>query len=162
VARVGGSFVGVPEALAFYRMSDQSLTHGLARMVARRPTVIGRGFASDPRVPKPIPAHAAGASGGAEAALAYFALWYAALAVGRGDDGAALMRGFSAPPDLKDTVPENASMIVDALTVGARRTQAALVCTWAAFGQPLLALRLCEEASSRKGLGRQLQYAIEH
>jgi GT2 family glycosyltransferase len=34
VARVGGSFVGVPEALAFYRMSDQSLTHGLARMVA--------------------------------------------------------------------------------------------------------------------------------
>jgi hypothetical protein len=72
------------------------------------------------------------------------------------------MRGFSAPPDLKDTVPETASMIVDALTVGARRTQAALVCTWAAFGQPPLALRLCEEASSRKGLGRQLQYAIEH
>lgn len=163
VARLGRRFVGIPEPLAYYRMSDQSLTNDFAQMIADARTVIGRGFAPDPRVPKPMPAFAAGASGGgAEDALSYFVLWCAAAAVGRGDDGAALMRGFSTPSNLKDSVPATAAMIVDALKVGTRQTEAALGGSWAAFVEPLSTLlRLCEEASSRKGLGRQLQYAIE-
>lgn len=166
VARTGAAFVGLPEALAFYRMRDGSLSENLRIMAEDASVVTRRGFMSDPRRPAPAPEHVHGATEdfghGPELMAALFAIWCAAIRTGRGENATSIMGELPTLPDLKDSADGLAETISDGLVIGARCSIGELAGRWHRFGAGLVALlKQCEQASTRAGLRRQVQYAIE-
>jgi peptidoglycan/xylan/chitin deacetylase (PgdA/CDA1 family) len=166
VARTGGRFVGVAQPLAFYRMSDHSLSHDLVRMIADARVVIERGFAPDPRVGAPAPLYAAGASSAsgrsAQLAFACFCLWCAAIEVGRGGDGRSLLVDGAAIPESLEDGASVERLIVEALMIGARCPPRELAVRWPSFGRHLVALiNTFASASPLPGFARRIQTRIE-
>ena len=163
VARTGASFVCVPQALAFYRMSQSSLTRNILPMIADARVVIARGFASDERVKKPVPAYAAGANSGLgrpELALSFFTLWCAAHEAGRSLFSKDVFEA-GAVADFADNVAIVAEVIFDALVVGARCTPADLASRWQEIGPSVRSLLAFLEQASSPGSARRVQYALE-
>jgi peptidoglycan/xylan/chitin deacetylase (PgdA/CDA1 family)/GT2 family glycosyltransferase/trans-aconitate methyltransferase len=166
VARAGGRFVGVAQPLAYYRMSDRSLSRDVAQMIADARIVINRGFAPDPRVGAAAKRHAAGTSSScgqsADLAFAYFCLWCAVVEVGAGRDGRSLFSGDLAFSDSSESATAIEQIIFDALVVGARCPPRELAIRWPSFGEHLVSLiKFCAAGSPLPGFARRLQYRIE-
>jgi peptidoglycan/xylan/chitin deacetylase (PgdA/CDA1 family) len=166
VARLGGAWVHVNETLAFYRTSDNSLSQDVERVLADAAVVIGRGFSSDPRLPAAAPAHAAGAARaqGAtpELALAYFALWFCALAAARGDDRPPPQALLAALPADSEHASQVAATLLEGVMVGLRALPRQLAARWPDHGPRITALIDTLGASwNNHAAARRTQYAFE-
>ncbi len=144
VARLGSAWVHVPEALAFYRTGDHSLSQDVERVLSDAAVVIHRGFASDPRLPNADPAHAAGASRAhgvtPELVLAYFTLWYSAFDAARGHDPLRTQTMFHALPADSEHANDVAATLLHGVMVGLRVVPSQLAARWDDFGPRITAL----------------------
>ncbi len=164
IARTGTPFVAVPEALAIYRARRDSLSSDLGAMLQNARTVIGRGFADDPRVAMPAPAHAAGADPGRggtrDMAIDQFALWCAAVRVAEAGDAADLPL-----PSLEhwDGQIEAWRMTIwRGLIDGARAYTDGRLPSDPAFLEAVRnLLHRVEAAARRPGLAQSLEFALE-
>ena len=166
VARTGARFVGVEQPLAYYRMSEHSLSRAMEQVIADARIVIARGFAADPRVDQPAAPHADGATAScghdAKLALAYFSLWCAAFEVGCGRDGRQFLVEDAAFEGTQECVAAICDVVLEALVVGAACPPRHLATRWPRFGQHLISLiDALGAAVPRHGFGRRLQYGIE-
>ncbi|WP_259728596.1 trifunctional glycosyltransferase/class I SAM-dependent methyltransferase/polysaccharide deacetylase [Synechococcus sp. CS-1327] len=164
VSRLGAAWVHVPKPLAFYRTSEQSLSQDTARVLADAAVVIHRGFACDPRLQDPAPAHASGASRAhgitPELALAYFVLWFRALDAARGVHQSEL--GELLGDDLPAETPYLATTLLDGLTVGLRAVPSQLAARWNDYGPHITALIDALGAIRNDPVAaRRTQYAFE-
>jgi peptidoglycan/xylan/chitin deacetylase (PgdA/CDA1 family)/GT2 family glycosyltransferase len=161
VARTGSRWVDVPEVLAFYRSHGGSLTSNVELMLADAALVIRRARMPDPRVPSPDPRFANGVSDeDTEVCVGCFGYWCAALDVGRGGDGSAVLARLGRVPGMDAREP--ARMMVDGFCIGAAVTPARLLRAWATLGAPLE--RLCARigaASTQPGFAPWLLSAIQ-
>ncbi|UWU91309.1 trifunctional glycosyltransferase/class I SAM-dependent methyltransferase/polysaccharide deacetylase [Bradyrhizobium sp. CB1015] len=165
IARCGGRWIHVDEKLSYYRTSDRSLTQDVKRMLADARVVIARGFSSDDRVSEPAPAHQAGAStasGSAAAAYAYFALWCAGFDCGRQNASDPSPETLSDIPNTETTADFVASVLLDAVMVGARTVPARLAERWPQYGKGVTSLiSAMGHAWSDLAAGRKCQYRFE-
>ncbi|MFI5000689.1 MAG: glycosyltransferase [Reyranellales bacterium] len=164
VARTGAAFLTVPEPLAPYRMSRNSLSTDARTMLSDARITIDRAFGPDPRVPRPAARHAGGADpemgGTKETALGQFALACAASDIGEGGDG----KGFVLPlPDRSENLLEACRIsILTGLRHGARilpgdpfgKDPAFVAAVRGLLGE-------VEHAADRPGLARLLEHALE-
>ena len=164
IARTGVEFLQVPHPLAIYRARRQSLSSDLQAMLSNARIVIERGFTTDPRVSKPSPRHVDGADPGRggtkDMAIAYFALWCAAVAVAEGRDAGDMLLPL---PDHDGRQIEACRMTIwRGLVDGARAYS-----TGALAGDPTFLeavrrlLRQVEDAAGRRGLARALEFSLE-
>lgn len=164
VARTGVAFLPVPDALAPYRFSRNSLSSDAQAMLADARIVVDHAFARDPRVPRPAPLHAGGADPGMggtrEMAIGHYALWSAAAEIGAGGNG----KGLVMP------LPDRWGSLLDACQLnilGGLRTGAhVLVGDTIGDGPDFFAcvrslLAEVERAASRPGLARLLEFVFE-
>ena len=163
IARTGVAFLAVPEPLALYHMRQGSLSTDVRAMLADGTAVIDRAFGVDPRVVRPSPRHAAGAdpmAGSKEMAQGVNALWCAAVDVGQGGNGVALLMAL---PDRRGDLAELCRQtIVEGLVFGAQRLPDELPHDDPAFVERVRALLAdVERAACRPGLARRLQFALE-
>ena len=163
IARTGVAFLAVPEPLALYHMRQGSLSTDVRAMLADGTGVIDRAFGVDPRVVRPSPRHAAGAdptAGSKEMAQGVNALWCAAVDVGQGGNGVALLMAL---PDRRGDLAELCRQtIVEGLVFGAQRLPDELPHDDPAFvGRVRALLAEVERAACRPGLARRLQFALE-
>ncbi len=151
VARSGVAFVPVPEPLAIYRIRKDSLTSNVEVLMADARTVIERAFATG--------LAGAGPSCSREMAIGYHALWCAARVVGRGGNGAPLVRPL---PDRWGEVAEACRIVIlDGLTVGAGESPENLQSDPAHFPRLRALLDAVERGSGRAGFARLLEFALE-
>lgn len=100
LARAGARFSQVSEVLALYRMRPGSASLDPRRLMEDCLRVIERGHSSDPRVPRPDPAHAAGRDPReVPTARLLFSCWAAGLALGRGEDARPLLASLAGDRD---------------------------------------------------------------
>jgi peptidoglycan/xylan/chitin deacetylase (PgdA/CDA1 family) len=163
IARTGVAFLPIPEPLALYHMRQGSLSTDARAMLADGTSVIDRAFGVDPRVVHPSPRHAAGADptvGSKEMAQGVNALWCAAVDVGQGGNGIALLRAL---PDRRGDLAELCRQtIVEGLVFGAQRLPDELPHDDPAFVERVRVLLAgVERAACRLGLARHLQFALE-
>lgn len=147
LARGGARFVGTPACLAFYRSQTGSLSTKLPRMIqdAQRVIAIAGRPASDTAM-----------------AVALFTLWCAGAAIGRGEDGAALIDLVPMPHEMGDSAPILASVVVDGLVVGAETPREGLCARWPTIRRSVAAV--CERTEHNAGapeLSRAMRYGIE-
>lgn len=132
-ARVGARFKGIDKLLAFYRMSEGSLSTNWARMLGDGLTVLRRGHGPDPRIETASP----GLADGADVAnyprqATHFALWCASAAAGAGDDGGALLALVPGPHPVAGNEQSLVDVMVGAWAVGARCPRTAMLDVYAA------------------------------
>jgi peptidoglycan/xylan/chitin deacetylase (PgdA/CDA1 family) len=153
LAQAGARFVGVPEALAFYRTGRAaSLSRGHRQMLQDGLIVIRRGVeqlgsaaVADWRLP-----------------ATYLALWCAAAEVGAGRDGGALLEEGVPDPVLDHDLDAISKTILDGLAVGAAVVPGALAEAWSRLGPALAPLvNWVEHTTGTPGLTRRLSYALE-
>ncbi|MFD2055512.1 glycosyltransferase [Mesorhizobium calcicola] len=165
LARLGKRWVMVDEALAFYRISPNSLSRNSTQMVADAEIVIARGFSPDPRVKHPASAHANGAieanGRAASEALAWFALWNAASDCGRGSRSIN-PQSLRALPAGRKWAREIAKVLFDGLMVGSLSVPAQLAARWDRFGGSLTELIIeLGKVWDDPVAGRRTQYHLE-
>jgi glycosyltransferase involved in cell wall biosynthesis/peptidoglycan/xylan/chitin deacetylase (PgdA/CDA1 family) len=163
LARTGVAFHPVPDAVAFYRLQQQSLSSDARLMLADARRVVDRAFAPDPRVRHPALRHALGADpglGSREMAIGYFALWCAAFDIGAGGDGIDLVQPL---PDLWGNLAEGCRLtILAGLRAGARRQPDEPLSDDAAFLTRVRGLlRHVERAADRPGFAGILEFGLE-
>lgn len=163
LARTGVAFHPVPDAVAFYRLQQQSLSSDARVMLADARRVVDRAFAADPRVRHPAPRHAQGADpglGSREMALGYFALWCAAFDIGAGGDGKDLVQPL---PDAWGNLAEGCRLtLLAGLRAGARRQPDETLSDEAAFVARVHdLLQQVERAANRPGFARILAFGLE-
>jgi peptidoglycan/xylan/chitin deacetylase (PgdA/CDA1 family)/GT2 family glycosyltransferase/SAM-dependent methyltransferase len=163
LARTGIAFHPVADAVAFYRLQQQSLSSDARLMLADARRVVDRAFAADPRVRHPAPRHAQGADpglGSREMAIGYFALWCAAFDVGAGGDGEDLVQPL---PDAWGSLAEGCRLtLLAGLRAGARRQPDEPLGDDAAFlGRVRDLLQQVEQAAGRPGFARILAFGLE-
>ncbi len=166
VARGGGAWVHVAETLAFYRVSDNSLSQDVERVMADAAVVIRRGYGSDPRVSTASSIHAAGASPAhgisPDIALAYFALWCSAFDAACGQAHPGLRDPLRALPADSDHTNAVVSTLLDGLMVGMRAEPRRLAARWGDYGARITALIDALGAMWADTLAaRRTQYAFE-
>ena len=153
LAQAGARFVGLPEALAFYRTGRAaSLSRGHRQMLQDGLIVIRRGAErlgsaaiTDWRMPS-----------------TYLTLWWAAAEAGAGCDGAALLTEVAPDPLVDNDVGALCETLVDGLVVGAAVVPGALAEAWPRLGTALAPLvGWVERSAGIPGLARRLTYAIE-
>lgn len=161
VTRAGARIASIPEFMAFYNMSDSSLSRRCQQVVADGHKVIRRGFSRDSRVDYPPEATANGARGDdAETRCSFLTAWYAAADAAAGGDGAALLKAY--PADFTGHVAALGKCLALALAIGAKKSIAGL-----AMALPRLQsryLQLLEALGNGQGqaaTGRGIGYAIE-
>jgi peptidoglycan/xylan/chitin deacetylase (PgdA/CDA1 family) len=163
IARTGTPFLLVPEALAFYRMRQGSLSTDAQAMLVDTDLVIDRAFGPDPRVVRPAARHAAGADaafGGKDMAKAINALWCAALEIGLGGAGTGFVRPL---PDHRSDLAESCRQtIVEGLMFGGQLLPDELPRRGAQLAGPLRRLfGELEMLTQRRDLARMLEFAFE-
>jgi peptidoglycan/xylan/chitin deacetylase (PgdA/CDA1 family) len=143
-ARLGGRWVHVDQPLCYYRVSAQSLSADVGRMLDDARTVIGRGFAADDRR---ADSPAMSGDGGvtvwdatAAEAHAYFALWCAAFDCGRGGTGAAVRADFSVLPSTPQAALPIVLALFEGVMVGLRVVPQHVAARWSLFGDALTQL----------------------
>lgn len=164
VARTGVAFLPVPDGLAPYRFSRNSLSSDVHAMLSDAHIVVEHAFAPDPRVPRPAPLHAGGADPGMggtkEMAIGHYALWSAAADIGAGGDG----KGLVLP------LPDRWGSLLDACQLnilsGLRTGAHVLVGDTIGDGPDFFArvrslLAEVEHAAARPGLARLLEFVFE-
>jgi peptidoglycan/xylan/chitin deacetylase (PgdA/CDA1 family)/GT2 family glycosyltransferase len=153
LAQSGAKFVGLPEALAFYRTGESaSLSRGHRQMVRDGLVVIRRGVErlgnvaiADWRLP-----------------ATYLALWCAAAEAGAGCDGKGLLEKCVPNPLLNHDLDALCVTLVDGLSVGAAVVPEGLTDIWPRLGPALAPLvSWVERVTGVPGLARRLTYAIE-
>lgn len=133
IARVGARFKGIDKLLAFYRMSESSLSTNWARMLSDGLTVLRRGHGRDPRIDAPSPELAEGADfTDYPHRAAHYALWCASAAAGAGGDGGALLASVPGPHPVAGNERTLAEVMIGAWAVGARHPRAAMLDTYTA------------------------------
>jgi peptidoglycan/xylan/chitin deacetylase (PgdA/CDA1 family)/SAM-dependent methyltransferase len=166
VARLGGAWVHVAETLAFYRVSDNSLSQDVERVMADAAVVIRRGYGSDPRVSSVADIGAVDALPadgiGPDIALAYFALWCCAFDAGRGDAHRGLRDELQALPADSEHTNAVVATLLDGLMVGMRAVPRQLAARWGDYGARITALIDALGAMWGDPLAaRRVQYAFE-
>ncbi|HEX4637311.1 MAG TPA: glycosyltransferase, partial [Rhizomicrobium sp.] len=125
VSRAGARIASIPKFLAFYCMSDSSLSRGYRQVVADGHKVIRRGFSRDPRVEFTPEATANGAKGSdVEARCSFLTAWCAAAEAAAGGDGAALLQAY--PADLTGHTAALGKCLALAFATGAKMSMASL------------------------------------
>jgi peptidoglycan/xylan/chitin deacetylase (PgdA/CDA1 family) len=166
IARLGGRWVHVDAALAFYRVGEQTLSHDVAQLMSDAAIVIGRGHGPDERLRGLDLAHPDGLADPsgerAREARACFALWCAGIECGRGRDGLMLAAGLADLPQGAEHARTVVSTLYDGVTVGMRTVPGDLAAHWASYGPPVAALiNAFTRNWSDPVAGRRLQYAFE-
>ncbi|MGX5831127.1 trifunctional glycosyltransferase/class I SAM-dependent methyltransferase/polysaccharide deacetylase [Mesorhizobium sp. 43Arga] len=165
LARLGKRWVMVDEPLAFYRMRLNALSRNSTQVLADAEMVIARGFSPDHRVKHPASAHANGAieANGCTAAeaLAWFALWNAALDCGSGSLPIN-RQSLRALPVGRKWAREVAKAVFDGLMAGSLSGPAQLAARWDRFGGALgdLIIEL-GKVWDNPVAGRRAQYHLE-
>jgi peptidoglycan/xylan/chitin deacetylase (PgdA/CDA1 family)/SAM-dependent methyltransferase len=138
VTREGGRWERLPEALVFYRSSDNSLSQDPQQLMVDSEVVIARAYTVDPRVPLPDPAHVAGVPADGhptfDQAIAYLALWCYVLGPDEAPDPSEIRRKLSALPRDAEHAHWIAVTIVDSLLARLRLEPKQLVAQWAEYG----------------------------
>jgi glycosyltransferase involved in cell wall biosynthesis/peptidoglycan/xylan/chitin deacetylase (PgdA/CDA1 family)/SAM-dependent methyltransferase len=163
LARTGVAFHPVPDAVAFYRLQQQSLSSDARQVLADGRRAVERAFSPDPRVHHPAPRHAQGADpghGSREMAIGYFGLWCAAYDIGAGGDGQDLVGPL---PDAWSNLAEGCRLtILGALRAGARRLPDEPLSDDPHFlARVRNLLQEVEQAANRPGFARILEFALE-
>lgn len=148
----GSHWVHVDEALSFYSSAGGSLSHDLRQLLGDAAVVIERGFqAPAARAHRNSP----------QQALAFFALWCAAVDCGRGGSGAAFLPTVqplapeSSPQDIADT-------LLLGLMLGQRAVPERLAARWPAYGAQVTALIDALGATWQDTVAsRRVQYVFE-
>jgi hypothetical protein len=166
IARLGGRWVHVDAALAFYRIGEQTLSHDVAPLMSDAAIVIGRGHGRDDRLCGLDLAHPDGVAdpGGeqAAAARACFALWCAGIECGHGRYGAVMAEDLADLPQHAEHTRTLVWTLLDGLTVGLRVVPQELAARWASYGPAVAALIAAFTRNwSDPVAGRRLQYAFE-
>lgn len=164
VARTGVAFRPVRQAVVYYRARANSLSSNIRKRLEDATAVIERGFSADPRVPRPAPAHAAGADTNAgrskDQVIAYLSLWAAAFDIGEKGDGEGLVRPLA---DRWEDLLETCQLsIVGGFLRGARLLPGDVVNADAALLAAMRRLlQQVENAANRPGLAQVLEFILE-
>jgi len=99
IARTGAVFGGIPQILAFYRMTPNSASLNATQMLKDSLQIMKRGHDVDPRVKYPHPQHKNGAPPEEINSQQYYLLaWCAGLMIGGGKDARSLLGLLSGQP----------------------------------------------------------------
>ncbi len=163
IARAGARFALHPEILAIYLARPSSASMDGHQMLRDSLKVIARAFERDPRVPRPLPAYAAGLS--AEIlpdACLYSLLWQAGLVLGAGQDAASLLQSLSRESPASLEVDGAASTLFDAMRLPTACPPGAC---WHLHSQILPRLQsflaALESHTGQRGLGRSILVQLE-